>query len=208
MKKFLPIVLFAVILAACAPNIPAQPTLDVAMVKTQAVATFQASQPTVAPADPTAIPPTATILPTSTIAPAQVSSPTLAIPTLAPTHVPTTSSSGKVLEGDHAYLAGQSPRDWASIEPGTGMPVYYTFQNIGTTTWTTKYTFRYFDGYKAWGVTSVNLPHEVKPGETVFVGMWVYPPEDPGAHYITYWGLYNEDGDRFNKVNYPFYVAK
>jgi hypothetical protein len=137
-----------------------------------------------------------------------VPTPTLKVPTLAPTTAPASSSGGKVLEGDHAYLADQSPRDFAVIKPGTGMPVYYTFQNIGTTTWTTKYTFRYVKGYQAWGETSVNLPHEVKPGETVFIGMWVFPPEDPGGLYITYWGLFNEDGERFNRVNYPFYVAE
>jgi hypothetical protein len=207
MKKFLPILLFAIVLAACAPAAPLVPTVDVNQVKTAAVATYQASHPTAQPAAPTAVPPTSTPLPTATLAPAQIPSPTLAMPTVAPTHS-TSSSTGKVLTGDHAYLADQSPRDWASIEVGTGMPVYYTFQNIGTTTWTTKYSFRYFDGYQAWGVKTVYLPHEVKPGETVFIGMWVYPPEDPGAHYITYWGLFNEDGDRFNKVNYPFYVAK
>ncbi len=81
--------------------------------------------------------------------------PTLPLPTLVPTRVPTSSSGGKVLEGDHAYLADQSPRDFAIIKPGTGMPVYYTFQNIGTTTWTKNYTFRYYEGYQAWGETSV-----------------------------------------------------
>jgi hypothetical protein len=207
MKKFAFLILMAAILAACAPNIPAQPTADLAKVKTEAVATFLASQPTEQPPVPTAVPPTLAPLPTATLSPAQVPSPTLPIPTMAPTRAPTASSGGKTLVGDHAYLTDQSPRDWAAVEVGTGMPVYYTFQNIGTTTWTSKYTFRYFDGYRAWGETSVKLPHEVKPGETVFIGMWVFPPEDPGGHYITYWGLYNEDGDRFNKVNYPFYVA-
>jgi hypothetical protein len=208
MKKIALIILTVVILAACAPNVPAQPTADIARVKTAAVATYQASQPTQEPPAPTAVPPTATQLPPATQEPTLVPTPTLKVPTLAPTTAPSSSSGGKVLEGDHAYLADQSPRDFAAIKPGTGMPVYYTFQNVGTTTWTTKYTFRYFDGYKAWGETSVNLPHEVKPGETVFIGMWVFPPEDPGGQYTTYWGLFNQDGERFNKVNYPFYVEK
>ena len=195
-------------LAACAPNIPAQPTLDIAQVKTAAVATFQASQPTAEPVIPTVEPPTATALPTATESVTLVPTPTMLIPTLAPTKKPATSGGGKALEGDHAYLADQSPRDFEIIKSGTGMPVYYTFQNIGTTTWTKDYSFRYFDGYKAWGETTVFLPHEVKPGETVFIGMWVFPPESPGDLLITYWGLFNDDGKRFNRVNYPFYVAE
>ena len=208
MKKIILIVLLAGILAACAPNVPAQPTADLAQVKTAAVATYQASQPTSEPALPTALPPTATPLPLPTTEPTLVPSPTLIVPTVKPTKAPVPSSGSKTLEGDHAYLADQSPRDWAGIKPGTGMPVYYTFQNIGTTTWTKDYTFRYYDGYQAWGETKVFLPHEVKPGETVFIGMWVFPPEDPGGHYVTYWGLFNADGDRFNKVNYPFIVSQ
>ena len=208
MKKIVVLILFVIILAGCAPNIPAQPTMDLAAVQTAAVATYQASQPTPEPLAPTVIPPTSTAMPTATDSVTLVPTPTILIPTLAPTKKPATSSGGKALEGDHAYLADQSPRDFAVIKPGTGMPVYYTFQNIGTTTWTKDYSFRYFDGYKAWGETTVFLPHEVKPGETVFLGMWVFPPESPGDLLITYWGLFNEDGERFNRVNYPFYVAE
>lgn len=208
MKKFILLILLATLLAACAPNTSAQPTTDIAQVKTAAVATFQASQPTAESVIPTVKPPTATALPTATESVTLVPTPTILIPTLAPTKKPSTSGGGNVLEGDHAYLADQSPRDFEIIKSGSGMPVYYTFQNIGTTTWTKNYTFRYHKGYKAWGETSVSLPHEVKPGETVFIGMWVFPPEDPGGLYITYWGLFNEDGERFNQVNYPFYVAE
>ena len=52
MKKIIVLILFVMILAGCAPNIPAQPTVDMAAVKTAAVATYQASQPTAEPLAP------------------------------------------------------------------------------------------------------------------------------------------------------------
>ena len=109
MKKFVLLILLAAMLAACAPNVPAQPTADIAQVKTAAVETYQASQPTLEPVVPTAVPPTATTMPPANQDPTLVPTPTLPLPTLVPTRVPTSSSGGKVLEGDQAYLADQSP---------------------------------------------------------------------------------------------------
>lgn len=209
MKKLLIIPILALLLAACFTASPNQ-SPDLNVIRTEAVSTFIAAMPVEPlPSDPTPQP-TPTAEPTSTTAvlpPTDIPLPTL-MPSLTPAPVVVKTYAPVIITGDHGYLVSQSPADWAKIAPGHGESVFFTIMNNGTTTWTTDYTFRFIDGYKAWGVTQINLPDEVKPGQTAFLGINVFPPEDPGNYYTTYWGLFNADGKKFLQVYFTFVVER
>ncbi len=206
MKKIIPMIVMILLLAACNAISPT-PSPDLDVIRTEAVATYEAGIPPTA--EPTQLP-TPTAAPTNT---PQVDLPTaIPLPTIQPsvTHAPVVvkTSAPVIITGDHGYLVSQNPADWAKIAPGDGQAVFFTIMNNGTTTWTTDYSFRYIDGYKAWGVTEVKLQDDVKPGHTAFLGIDVFPPEDPGNYYTTYWGLFNADGDKFLQVYFTFVVER
>jgi len=209
MKKIIPMIVTILLLAACNAVSPTSNAPDLNVIRTEAVSTFVAGMP-VEPvlSEPTQAP-TATPEPTNTTAvePTAIALPTI-MPSITKAPVVAKTYAPVIVTGDHGYLVSQSPADWAKIAPGDGESVFFTIMNNGTTTWTEDYTFRYIDGYQAWGVTQISLPDKVKPGETVFLGINVFPPEDPGNYYTTYWGLFNADGTQFLQVYFTFVVER
>jgi hypothetical protein len=196
------LLLSATILSACTTP-PVATQVNISQVQTDAVATYQAGLPVIPPVDlpmliPTAgntstpIPPTPTV--TSTLQPTSTQI------------IPSTSSDGiQYFAGDHAAYSSQIPADWPVLHPTQHIVVSWTLLNNGSTTWDSGYTVQYVRGFKPWGITQVHLMSVVEPGETGSAAIDVFAPEATG-NFITYWALFNPDGDKIFQVYFAFVV--
>jgi hypothetical protein len=211
----------SLLLGACSAQPPVVPTatVDANAIYTQAAATVQAgiaqteaARPTTAPTQTPA--PTNTVVdptlaagltatakavlqppsgPTATLAPGMPTAtkafalPTATLKVVAPAPAKT---------GDKAELSGQSPSDGTSIPKSASFDMNIVLKNVGTTTWSTRYALVYYAGDQLGSPNDFNMPHEVKPGETVKLVFPMTTPDSTGKKKII-WAVRNADGVNF-----------
>ena len=199
MKHFLlsAIVLFA-LLAMTGCNLfaaVAEPTLDPDQIQTLAAGTVQARQTissletkvaylTTQPSDQPAVitatprPPTSTPIPTGT---------TVVLPSVIPsaTSIPFTPT--MVIPCEWAsYVSDVTVPDGTTFSPGAAFTKTWRLRNRGTCTWTTGYALVFSSGNAMSGPSSVSMPHDVKPGETVDISISLVAPTDTGSYTGNY----------------------
>ena len=215
------------VLAACSSPAAASPTADPNVIYTAAAQTVQAQLTKAAALTPsaTAVPPTATTAPTNTQPAQQVTTPlagtqivlptlplpgsttmpTLGLPTLPPL---VTSTVALPASGDKGLWVSQTPEDGATVVKGAKFDVVWRLRNTGTTTWTTKYQYRYFSGSKLTeDKTAYFLKTSVKPNEEVDLVMDALAPSKTGE-YMTNWVITNEQGTNFYSFNITIKVVE
>lgn len=208
------------LVAACsgAPAQTAAPTIDANLIYTQAAQTVEAGQAQTLAAKPTEAP-TATIAPTNTVDPttvaymtatAQAVQPGAATPTLAagqatpigtpivslPTATLAVVAKPPAASGDKAELVGQNPGDGSRIQKSASFDMTIVLKNVGTTTWTKKYSLVFYAGDRMGSPKDFNMPHEVKPGETVNLTFGMKASDSKGDKK-TIWAVRNADGMNF-----------
>lgn len=206
-------------------------TVDANAIYTQAAETVQAEMSLTEAAQPTAtetptVAPTSTIDPTQAAAftattnavlqPASNTTPAAqttpgAAGTGTPTGQPTayklpTATSAVVATsapstGDKATLTAQAPADGTNMPKSASFDMHLTLKNTGTTTWTTAYRLAFFAGERMNSPADFNLPHDVKPGESVTLVFTLTAPDSAGEKTII-WVMQNADGANF----YPVYL--
>ncbi|MEN4010958.1 MAG: NBR1-Ig-like domain-containing protein [Chloroflexota bacterium] len=187
--------LLALILPACAGT-QASPTIDPAVIYTEAAQTVAAGLTQTAAAKPTATE-TPTPPPTNTPEPTVEASPTSAA-TLPPAVLP---SPTRRAVADRADFVSQSPVDGTVMYPDQVFAHRWTLKNVGTTTWTTAYQVRFFlgDATLRFGASDIRFPREVKPNETIDLILNMKAPNRAGD-YNTVWVLTNADGSNFYTI--------
>ena len=201
------ILALALILVGCStPTVVAPPTPDIPLIRTEsaktvvAKITIEAALEAAATLPPTAEPVviTATPLPSPT-----AEAPTLApTATLIPTVKPVTGGGGvyptatRRAGPDQAQLISQDPKDGTAYSPGYEFDGTWTFKNIGTSTWTTGYEYRFASGTNLAKAKIYTLKKSVAPGETITLITDMVTPSQ-GGRYTSYWQLVNENGDVF-----------
>ncbi len=121
-----------------------------------------------------------------------------------PQAVPATVTAGVVagVTGDRAmYVADVTVIDGSDFAAGTAFVKTWRLKNIGTTTWTTAYSFGYISGDKMDGPNSISLQKNVAPGEMVEISVNLVAPASSG-HYRGYWKLLNAEGKYFDESVY------
>lgn len=98
--------------------------------------------------------------------------------------------------GDKAELAGQSPADGSTVQKSASFDAAIVLKNTGTTTWTTGYQLVFYAGDKMGSPNGFNMPHEVKPGETVRLEFTMTASDSEGKKR-TIWAVQNADGVNF-----------
>lgn len=212
----------SLLISACSaqPPVAATETVDANAIYTQAAATVQAgiaqteaAKPTTAPTQTPA--PTNTVVvdptlaagltatakavlqppsgPTATLAPGQPT-PTKAF--VLPTATLKVVAPAPAKTGDKAELSGQSPSDGTSIPKSASFDMTIVLKNVGTTTWSTRYTLVYYAGDQLGSPSDFNMPNEVKPGETVKLVFPMKTPDSTGKKKII-WAVRNGDGMNF-----------
>ncbi len=220
------LVIASLILAACSAQqaTPDAPTVDANAIYTQAAETVQAGIAQTEAVQPPTAAPTETAMPTNTMDPniaaaltatsKAVLQPAEATATVAPgqptltkaavVSVPTATSAVVApppkATGDKAELVGQDPADGSTAGQGDVITMNLTLKNTGTTTWSTAYTLVYYAGDRMDSPADFNMPHEVKPGETVTLVFALKAPSSSGNKTII-WSMRNADGVNF----YPIY---
>ncbi len=200
MKRFLlTAIVFFSLLAMTGCNLfesVAEPTLDPDQIQTLAAGTVQARQTlssletkvaflTAQPSDqPPAVitatprPPTSTPVPTGT---------TVVLPSVIPsaTMIPATATMEIPCEWA-AYVSDVTVPDGTTFTPGAAFTKTWRLRNRGTCTWTTSYALVFSSGNAMSGPTSVNLPKDVKPGDTVDVSISLVAPAETGSYTGNY----------------------
>jgi hypothetical protein len=112
------------------------------------------------------------------------------------------------IPGDNARYLYNRPTDGATVTNDSEFTIVFALENIGTTTWNTKYTWRFIGGTKCWDITSVNLSKDVKPGERIEIFVVCFAPVEKAGDYYDRWALYTDTG-LFVKGSegYLFYTA-
>lgn len=207
------ILALAILLVSCTgPTAVVQPTQDIPQIRTESAQTVVAKLTIAAalqPASTATTAPTATQeaeAPTATSMPSPTTAPVVATATLIPTTRPASSgvfpTATRRAGPDQAQFIEQRPTDGTDFNAGEEFDGVWTFKNIGTTTWSTDYDYRFSDGTNFSPVTVYALPKAVAPGETITIYADMVAPDTTGR-YVSYWELTNTNGDVF----FEFYVV-
>lgn len=208
----------SLLIVACSgpQSTPEIPTVDANAIYTQAAETVQAGYALTEAAKPTTEP-TNTPEPTNTMEPdmstgltatadavmqpvagdatAQPTQP-VTTPVILPTATSAVVAPPPQATGDKAELTGQSPSDGVTLQKNESFTMTLVLKNVGTTTWSTAYTLVFFAGDKMGSPNDFNMPHEVKPGETVRL-IFDMKASDTTGKKRTIWALRNADGVNF-----------
>ena len=221
-KVLLSLMILAIGLSACGPSASAEPTVDPAIIMTDAVATSMQRLTMEAIMNPTETPiPTDTPLPTNTPEPSLTPTTAVAAATLpgvatSGVQVVATTASNAVSAGtvgDKAEYQTQWPEDGhifytlSGDFPSGDFDIKFTMKNTGTTTWDKTYMIRYYSGDKFFGGnTDFHFPdRSVLPGEMVDIIVDGAIPSAGGTYNATF-VLTNPEGVNFSVVTLQIVV--
>jgi hypothetical protein len=187
MKKLLIFLLMIIVLlTACAPGQPAEPSptpVDVEAIQTEAVQTVVAAVTQTAAALPTETPglPTETPVPTTTVTPT---------PEDTPTATP-------VICNNAIYVEDVTIPDETEVDAGQRFTKTWKVKNTGACDWTRAYNLRYGYGERMGGLVTY-LTDIVPADDEVDISIQLVAPQRPGT-YRGYWVLYDNNGYTFGE---------
>lgn len=196
---------FSFLFSGCSNNTDKTPTIDVDMIRTQAVNTLSAGLTQTEVAKPTM---TVTMTPTITRTNTPAVSPTLNIPAGIPTSSSSSSSGVNTGCNQAAFVSDVTIPDGTVINPGAAFTKTWRFTNVGTCTWTTDYTLVFYSGSKMGGPDSQALTTTtIAPNGQLDVSVALTAPTESGT-YLGYWAMQNAAKETFGigAVGQPFYV--
>jgi hypothetical protein len=106
------------------------------------------------------------------------------------------------------FVADVTVPDGWPVDPGQVLKKTWRLKNIGTCTWTKSYKLVFTGGTQMGGVSGMNLPKDVAPGQTIDLTIGLTSPTTPGS-YLGYWQLQNPAGGSFGigpTADKPFFV--
>jgi len=105
---------------------------------------------------------------------------------------------------DQYLFVSQNIADGSTVSSGESIHIVWTVKNVGKTTWTTKYMWRYFAGVKP-ETTVYYFPKNISNGQSIDVDVIFTAPSTAGK-YSTWWKLTNDQGQNFGDVSFAFVV--
>ena len=106
------------------------------------------------------------------------------------------------------FVADVTVPDGWPVAPGQVLKKTWRLKNIGTCWWSKSYKLVFVGGAQMGGVSGMNLPKDVAPGQTIDLTIGLTSPTAPGR-YIGYWQLQNAAGGLFGigqAANRSFFV--
>jgi hypothetical protein len=88
--------------------------------------------------------------------------------------------------------------DGTVFTPGETFSITWRLRNVGTSTWTAAYLFRFYSGNAFGAPEEILLGQEVAPGETVDIPIAMTAPTTPGE-YRSDWVMADELSSNFNE---------
>lgn len=161
--------------------------------QTQAATTIAPTATSTQPVAPTntTVPPTNTSVP-----PTNTSVPTVIVTVVppTPTRIPPTPTPIPCNWVD--FVKDVTIPDGTKIAGGTSFTKTWRLRNAGSCTWTTEYDMVFVSGDQMGAPNYVDMPKNVKPGETIDLSVDMIAPTTPGK-YTAYFKLVNQNGVRF-----------
>jgi hypothetical protein len=213
-------------ISACGSAATQSPTVDPALIYTSAAQTVEAELTmtdvagpatatitpfpltTETPGVPTAILGNGAVLPTlpgpQTTDVSTTGTPAAATPTLGQVLVPTLPKSQAA---DKATWISNDPPDSALVTTDAKFDITWTMKNSGTTTWSKKYTIRYFSGNIIMEHKQFDFRAAVNPGDTGTFIVDAIAPSKPGT-YSVWWKMTNDLGQNFGDMSLTIKVVK
>ena len=111
-----------------------------------------------------------------------------------------------------SHMTSETIPDGTQFDPGDIFTKSWTLRNNGICDWTTDYRFVFESGDRMGGAISQNLPHEVKPHDTITFSVDLTTPGSNGDYSGT-WRLLADDGEKLGfywvkiRVGPPFAVT-
>ncbi|MBN8658063.1 MAG: hypothetical protein J0M11_20185 [Anaerolineae bacterium] len=206
MKRTLAFLTAAILLAACAPATPVEPTPDVNVIRTSAASTVVAEFTLTAAFFTPTPQPLPTETPTQQFLPATETP--AAIFTLDPTQAALTPEAlCDDYDWDATTLDVTIP-DGTPMTPGQEFVKTWKIKNIGICTWDTSYKAIYAYGNPSnerMSAQPIPLAVLVAPGQEVEVSVQFKAPTTPGE-YTLWWQMVNAKGIPFGKAGKQFGV--
>ena len=118
-----------------------------------------------------------------------------ATPTLTPTPSPTptpTPTPTKHCRDNADFVTDLTVPDGTMFEPGAAFNKTWQLKNTGSCTWNTRYQLVFVGGAQLGAPHAVNMPHEVRPGDTVDITVPMVAPQHSGT-YRGHWRMRNPD---------------
>jgi hypothetical protein len=189
---FITVVLF---ISACSQAPAPTPTETPTPTKQPSPTPQPTKTPTEAPSPTQPIPQVPTLAITATL-------PSLA---LTPTKTAVALATGPAQTVADQYLfVSQNIADGSTVSSGESIHIVWTVKNVGKTTWTTKYMWRYFAGVKP-ETTVYYFPKNISNGQSIDVDVVFTAPSTAGK-YSTWWKLTNDQGQNFGDISFAFVV--
>ena len=95
-----------------------------------------------------------------------------------------------------AFVADVTEPDGTIFSPGASFTKTWRLKNAGVCSWTTSYRFLFYSGEQMSTPTSINIPWNVSPGQTVDLTVNMVAPATVGK-YRGYWIVSNASGALF-----------
>jgi len=129
---------------------------------------------------------------------------TLTIPTSSPLALQTITSVAQLPPSAKcdatAFVADVTYPDGSNVAPGVSFSKIWRIKNIGTCTWTTAYALVFITGEKFGAQSSVSLPGNVSPGQSIDLPVQLTAPNQAGR-FKGYWKMRNASGVLFGVGN-------
>ncbi len=95
-----------------------------------------------------------------------------------------------------SFIADVTVPDGTLFSPGAAFTKTWRLKNAGSCSWTTAYKFLFYSGEQMGAPTSINVPWNVSPGQTVDLTVNLVAPSSPGK-FRGHWILSNANGALF-----------
>ncbi|MHC1784731.1 MAG: NBR1-Ig-like domain-containing protein [Anaerolineaceae bacterium] len=197
------LLVMSISLAACGGQAPVEPTVDLSMVKTDAVSTVIAQMTADAPRITATSQPTSTtaIINTATLPALATAAPAVVLPTATKTRIIYSGGAAAPTVNtyvDQGQLVYQNPTDGTVLAPGQDFDAIWTIKNIGRRDWNDQFYFKYLTGTPEGVLFDHDMLPKVARGDSVTVTVDMIAPQEPGT-YTSQWGLVNDDAIVFFK---------
>jgi hypothetical protein len=196
-RKTIPVIavfLSLLLLSACGNPAPTNtPTLDLNPFRTEVAATVLAQV-----SQALALTPSATPIPSLTPIIEITSTSTQAASVSPGPNTTPTSGTPEAGTTNQAEWVSQSIADDTAFAPGETFTIAWRLKNVGTSTWTVSYMFRFYSGDAFGAPKEVPLGRAVLPGETVEISIPMKAPAEPGD-YRSDWVLSDENLSNFKQ---------
>lgn len=190
------------LLSACNTSTPTStPTIDLNPFRTEVASTVLAQVTQTLALMPSATPipsPTVTPIPSLTATLAASSTPAQPTTTSAGPQATSASETPGTPTDDLAEWVSQSVADGTVFTPGEAFTMTWRLKNVGTSTWTPAYLFRFYSGNAFGAPQEILLGQEVPPGETVDISISMKAPTTLGD-YRSDWVMSNELRSNFKE---------